>query len=133
MAYVAGTASVTVDNATPKVGQKVTLTYTLANTGGSNTVDVRVMDLDPFLATSWTMPYALEEPAPGGIYAGGGGGPIQLYDVIANSASGSYKIGLVLHGAGVVTVGGQFTLANNADGTALPSLIVATPVTVTAS
>jgi uncharacterized repeat protein (TIGR01451 family) len=133
MAYVAGTASVTVDNATPKVGQKATLTFTLANTGGSNTVDVRVMDLDPFLATNWTMSYGMEEPAPGGIFAGGGGGALTLYDVIANSASGSYKIGLVLHGAGAVTVGGMFTLTNNADGSALPNLIVATPVTVTAS
>jgi uncharacterized repeat protein (TIGR01451 family) len=133
MAYVAGTVSVTVDNATPKVGQKFTLTYTLANTGGSNTVDVRVIDVDPFLATNWTMSAALGQVYPGGVFAGGGGGALTLYDVIANSASGVYKCEGVLHGAGAVTIGGIFSLTNNADGTVLPGLAAGTPVTVTAS
>jgi len=133
MAYVAGSATIAVNNATPKIGQKVVCTLTYNNNGGSNTVDTRVTDVTPFPATGRTLFPAMEQPFPGGIFAGGGGPALAIYDIVANAASKVYLFDVVLQTAGAVSIGACICLMDNATGLPLVDMKTTTPVTITAS
>lgn len=99
MAYSVST-SLAVDNATPKVGQRVTVTLTINNSGG--TVDFQLQSVQPYFVTPTKAAATMGFPQVGSSYAGDAvvAGPT----TVAAGSSTTVLWQVVLHAKGAVTL-----------------------------
>lgn len=120
-------ATLAVDNATPKVGQRVTLTLTIDNSGG--TIDYLVSSVQPYPVSKPQFPMTLGFPQLGSTYAGDAVSNTPLTVAAGSTAAVSWSA--VLHCAGAVTVGADVS-GTRAD-TGIVTTVAPSAVTITAS
>jgi len=120
-------ASLAVDDATPKVGQSRILTLTVDNSSG--TVDMTVTGIRPFLSNP-AAPCQMGQPTPTELMAGTADTPAGTAVAAGNSAT--FKWPITLPVAGAVSVLAQVLGTRSDTGASIP-VLVTSGVTVTAS